>query len=92
MAIVPGSEHAPHDILDDVGGTYMTDEQTEGGLPAECHGRWTGLYRRRAKGWHLVNVFTSRLEAVRYFNGLNDGHDYRLAPLRGTLRTVPFGR
>lgn len=89
MAVKPGTRFAPEDILDDVSGTYMTEAQTEGKDSASVNGRWTGLYRKRAQGWHLINVFTCRKEACRYFAAINDGHDYRLAPLRGMLHPVP---
>lgn len=78
----------PDDLDDDVTGSVMSEQQTEGKDPASVSGRWTGLYRKRGTRWHLVSVFACRREAYHYFHTLNDGSDYRLAPLRGTLRTV----
>lgn len=88
MAVKPGTKFAPTDILDDVSGTVMGEDEAEGMKPREVHGRWTGLYRKEFGGWHLVNVFTSRKEAYRYWNALSDGCTYRLAALSGTLRPV----
>ena len=78
----------PPDLDDDVSGSVMPEREMEGMRPREVSGRWTGLYRRTDRGWHLIAVFPCRKEAYHYWNVLSDGKTYRLAAMSGMLKPV----